>query len=52
MDLKKVFDMVDHDILFRKLSHYGINNTEYKWFSSYSGNKQQCCRVNGIITNA
>ena len=46
VDLKKAFDTVDHDILLGKLSHYGIRNTEHKWFSSYLGNRRQCCRVN------
>ena len=45
------FDMVDHDILLRKLSRFGIKNTEHKWFSSYLGNRWQCCRVNGITPN-
>ena len=51
VDLKKAFDTVDHDILLEKLSHYGIKNTELKWFSSYLGNRRQCCRVNGITSN-
>ena len=51
VDLKKAFDTVDHDILLEKLSHYGIKNTEHKWFSSYLGNRRQCCRVNGITSN-
>ena len=50
-DLKKAFDTVDHDILLEKLSQYGIKNTEHKWFSSYLGNRRQCCRVNGITSN-
>ena len=49
--LKKAFDTVDHDILLEKLSHYGIKNTEHKWFSFYVGNRRQCCRVNGITSN-
>ena len=51
VDLKKAFDTVDHDILLEKLSHYVIKNTERKWFSSYFGNRRQCCRVNGITSN-
>ena len=50
MNLKKAFDRVDHDILLGKLSHYGITNTEHKWFSSYLGNKLQCCTVNGTAS--
>ena len=51
VDLKKAFDTVDHDILLGKLSQYGIKNTEHKWFSSYLGNRRQCCRINGITSN-
>ena len=50
MDLKKAFDTNDHDILLEKLRHYGNKNTEHKWFSSYLGNRWQCCRVNGITS--
>ena len=50
VDLKKAFDTVDHDILLGKLSHYGIKNTEHKWFSFYLGNRRQCCRANGITS--
>ena len=50
VDPKKTFDTVDRDILLRKLSLYGTKNTEHKWFSSYLGNRRQCCRVNGITS--
>ena len=51
VDLKKAFEIVDHDILLRKLSHYGTKNNEHKWFLSYLGNRRQCCRVNGITSD-
>ena len=51
VDLKKAFDRFDHDILLGKLSLYRIKNSEHKWFSSYLGNRRQCCRVNGITSN-
>ena len=31
IDLNKAFDTVDHDILWQKLAHYGIQNWELSW---------------------
>ena len=38
VDLKKVFNIVDHDILINKLKHYGIRGVTKEWFSSYLKN--------------
>ena len=35
IDLKKAFDMVNHQILLAKLKKYGIDGLEYLWFQSY-----------------
>jgi hypothetical protein len=56
LDLSKAFDLVDHDILLRKMSGMGIRGVALKWFQSYRENREQiveityrCKETNGII---
>ena len=43
LDLRAAFDMVNHDILFRRLeTTFDITGTALQWFSSYLGNRSQC----------
>ena len=48
IDLKKAFDTVDHDILCKKLEHYGVQQRKQSWLRSYLSNRKQFCRVNGV----
>ena len=48
LDLKKAFDIVDHNILCKKLELYGVQKREISWFKSYLSNRKQFCRVNGV----
>ena len=51
IDLKKAFDTVDHEILLRKLTKYGIIGLENTWFASDLEKRMQFCRVNGVSAN-
>jgi len=41
LDLCKVFDTVDHKILFAKLEYYGIRVVPNDWFVSYLSKRRQ-----------
>ena len=42
LDLKKAFDLVDHDILLKKLAIYLKNSSSLPFFKSYLHNRTQC----------
>ena len=45
--MKKPLDTVNHQILLRKLEHYGIRGIHLDWFKSYLSNRKQYVSVNG-----
>jgi hypothetical protein len=51
LDLRKAFDTCSHDILLKKLSKLGINNTALEWFQSYLTSRSQKVDINGNFSN-
>ena len=50
IDLKSAFDTVNHDLLSKKLEHYGVRGTTLDWLSSYLSNREQFASVNGQVS--
>ena len=50
MDLKKAFDTVNHSILLKKLSHYGIRGIINDWFSSYLLGRSQVTEIDSNLS--
>ena len=48
LDVKKAFDTVDHAILLKQLSDYGVQGQTASWFKSYLKGRQQFCVANGL----
>ena len=47
LDLKKAFDTVNHDLLIKKLEHYGFRGQCSEYLLSYFSNRKQYVQVDG-----
>jgi len=47
IDLPKVFDTLDHNILLEQLEYYGICGMSLIWFKSFLHNRSQFFAYNG-----
>ena len=50
IDLRQAFDTMDHEIILKKLTKYGIDQDALKWFKSYLTNRMQRCNVNNHLS--
>lgn len=50
VDFKKAFDLVDHEILLKKLRHYRLTDQTVSWFSSYLTNRKQNVSLNNAMS--
>ena len=52
VDLKKAFDLVDHDTLLNKLRIYGCSHSTMAWFRSYLSGRSQKTQFRGTLSEA
>ena len=51
LDLKKAFDLVDHDILLKKLAIYLKNSSSLPFLKSHLHNRTQCVLLHGTCSS-
>ena len=49
--MSKASYIVNHDILLKKLEHYGIRGLALDWFKSYLSNRKQFTQIQNINSN-
>ena len=50
IDLQKVFDTVNYEILLEKLKYYGIRSKQNDWFRSFLTNRKQYVPMEGFFS--
>ena len=52
VDFRKAFDVINHELLLKKLSIYWANDLSLKWFGSYLTERKQYVRINGYCSTS
>ena len=52
VDFRKAFDLVDHQILLKKLQSYKCSDSCLSWFNSYLINRTQRVALNNELTDS
>ena len=52
IDLCKAFDLVDHDLLSKKLKIYKCNPSSLQWFKSYLSSREQLVEINSTKSDS
>ena len=51
VDFRKAFDVIDHNILLKKLTKLGLSARSVCWFTSYLSNRKQLTLVNNAMSS-
>ena len=51
IDIRKVFDTINRDILVKRLEHYGISGVASEWIKSYLSNRKQFVDVDNVYSH-
>ena len=51
LDLRKAFDVVNHDFLIAKLQMYGCSSSTLLWFRSYLSDRRQCVNLTSVVSD-
>ena len=51
LDLRKAFDVVNHDLLIAKLQIYGCSPSTLLWFKSFLTDRRQCVNLSGTVSD-
>ena len=51
LDLQKAFDTVSHDIILKKLYHYGVRGKAHHLLKSYLSNRKQRTKVGNVLSD-